>query len=253
MGEYNFGEKQMEYSAKRQENIPVWQSPKYLESRKKACEILDSGKYALSPADFWILMNETKSGKMGYTGLIISHNGCLKINDGMAVKFDPASVSIDKDGYGGSLVYTYSNATQGIYEVGEVSSRNCKNDYPHAMAFKRLFDRVVLKLSKLAYSGIYSEAESDEFRDPLDDARQTAEKPAESRPKKNQPVAPPPADTAVVTEQPLIYMCEDCGHPIVPMQHRGKFYTVKDIETNARKTYGASLCWGCMTARKNAG
>lgn len=233
MGEYNFGEKQMEYSARRQENIPVWQSPKYLESRKKACEILDSGKYALSPADFWILMNETKSGKMGYTGLIISHNGCLKINDGMTVKFDPASVSIDKDGYGGSLVYTYSNAAQGIYEVGEVSSRNCKNDYPHAMAFKRLFDRVVLKLSKLAYSGIYSEAESDEFRDPMDDAR-----PEVPENKKSQP---------------FTYMCEDCGHPIVPMQHKGKFYTVADIETNARKTYGASLCWGCMMARKNAG
>ena len=31
------------------------------------------------------------------------------------------------------------------------------------MAFKRCFDRVVLKNSKLAFSGVYSEAEADEF------------------------------------------------------------------------------------------
>lgn len=241
--DYNFGEKQMEYSARQGKEVPVWVSPKFQESRKKACEILDSGKYALSPSDFWILMNETKSGKMGYTGLIISHNGCLKINDGLETKFNPAAVSVDKGGYGGALVFTYSSATQGIYEVGEVSSRNCKNDYPYAMAFKRLFDRVVLKLSKLAYSGIYSEAESDEFRDPMDDVRTTEKK----------PVAPPPTNAAESTAQPLTYTCADCGHPIVPMQHRGKFYTVADIEKNARKTYGAPLCWGCMTARKNAG
>ena len=36
------------------------------------------------------------------------------------------------------------------------------------MAFKRLFDRVVLKLSKLAYSGVYSDSESDEFKQQLD-------------------------------------------------------------------------------------
>ena len=31
------------------------------------------------------------------------------------------------------------------------------------MAFKRCFDRVVLKVSKLAYAGIYSDSEADEF------------------------------------------------------------------------------------------
>ena len=111
-------------------------------------------------------MNETKTGKMAYTGLIISHNGCLKINDALESKFDPTCVSVDKDGFGGSLVYTYCNYEQGIYEVGEVSKGNCKNEYPYAMAFKRLFDRVVLKLSKLAYAGIYSDSEADEFKDP---------------------------------------------------------------------------------------
>ncbi|MFR8080068.1 MAG: hypothetical protein ACLU9L_10675 [Christensenellales bacterium] len=100
---------------------------------------------------------------MAYTGLIISHNGCLKINDKLESKFDPACVSVDKEGYNNSLVYQYCNPEQGLYEVGEVSNDNLKNNYPYAMAYKRLFDRVVLKLSKLAYSGIYSDGESDEF------------------------------------------------------------------------------------------
>ena len=72
-------------------------------------------------------------------------------------------VEIDKDGYGGSLVFKYMCNEQGIYEVGEVSKENCKNDYPYAMALKRCFDRVVLKNSKIAYAGIYSDSESDEF------------------------------------------------------------------------------------------
>lgn len=160
---HNFGEKQSEYHAKFGKEIPVWQSPKYLEAKRKAIEIIESGKYGVDDSDFWILMNATKSGKMMYTGLIISHNGCLKINDCLGSKFNPDCVSFDKDGYNGSLVFFYSNAEQGIYEVGEVSKTNCQNDYPYAMAYKRLFDRVVLKLSKLAYSGIYSDSESDEF------------------------------------------------------------------------------------------
>lgn len=159
---YNFGEKETELS------LPVWQSPKYQEAKAKAIELIESEKYkdVLKPSDFWILMNKTKNGdKMIYSGLIISHDGCLKINDSLDndLKFKPESVSLDKDGYNGSLVYSYCNEKQGLYEVGEVSNVNCKNGYPYAMAFKRCFDRVVLKNSKIAYNGIYSESESDEF------------------------------------------------------------------------------------------
>lgn len=158
-----FGEKKTEY-AKGIGEIPVWQSPKYIAAREKAIDIIKSGKYELSEADFWILMNITaKKDKMAYSGLIISHNGCLKINEKLESRFDPECVECDKDGYKGSLVFTYCNKAQGIYEVGEVSQANCKNDYPYAMAYKRLFDRVVLKLSRLAYAGIYSDSESDEF------------------------------------------------------------------------------------------
>lgn len=168
----NFNEKQSEYYAPVSEYLPVKEMPKFKAARAKAVEIIESGKYNLTDADFWILMNANKQkDKMLYSGLIISHNGCLKINDALSDKFKPSCVSIDKQGYNSSLVYTYCNDEQGIYEVGEVSQKNCKNEYPYAMAYKRLFDRVVLKLSKIAYDGIYSEAESDEFKQQYSDAK----------------------------------------------------------------------------------
>jgi hypothetical protein len=108
---------------------------------------------------------------MAYTGLIISHNGCLKINDKLEEenKFVPSCVSRTDDGHNQSLVYEYCNDKQGIFEVGEVNAKNCKNDYHYAMAFKRLFDRVILKISKLAYAGIYSDSEADEFKEPIEE------------------------------------------------------------------------------------
>lgn len=156
-----FNEKEKEYSQKQGKELPVWQNPKYIEAKQKAIELIESKKYGLTEGDFWILMNETKTGKMGYTGLIISHNGCLKINDNLDNKFKTNCISLDKEGYNNSLVYTYCDDE--VYEVGEVSKENCKNNYPYAMAFKRCFDRVVLKKSKLAYSGVYSDSEADEF------------------------------------------------------------------------------------------
>lgn len=164
-----FGEKTSEYYKGRE--VPVWQSPKYKESRAKAIEIID--KYdCIEEGDFWILMNTIMNGeKMMYSGLIISHNGCLKINDEQTEenRFKPKCVSYDKEGFNRSLVFTYCNEEQGIYEVGEVSPENCKNSYPYAMAYKRLFDRVVLKLCKLAYSGVYSDSEADEFKQRYED------------------------------------------------------------------------------------
>lgn len=144
----------------------VWQSPKYVESKEKAIEMIKSEKYGLSEGDFWILMNKTKNGKMAYTGLIISHNGCLKINDNLdeKLKFKSECLSRTDNAYKNSLIYEYNCAEQGLYEVGEVNDKNCKNDYPFAMAFKRCFDRVVLKNSKLAFAGVYSEEEADEFK-----------------------------------------------------------------------------------------
>ena len=164
---YDFGEKEKEGE------LTVWQSPKYLESKEKAIEMINSGKYNLSTADFWILMNKTKTGKMAYTGLIISHNGCLKINDAIDNKVIPGNFKIDKEGYKDSLIVSYVDDE--VCEFGEVSPSNCKNEYPYAMAFKRCFDRVVLKKSKLAYAGIYSDSEADEFREIPDETRNTEE------------------------------------------------------------------------------
>lgn len=232
---HSFGEHTKEWSVKSKKEIPVWMTPKYETSKAKAIEMIDSGKYGLSDADFWILMNETKSEKMAYTGLIISHNGCLKINDALDSKFKPSCVSLDKVGYGSSLVYTYCCDEQGIYEVGEVSKDNCKNAYPYAMAYKRLFDRVVLKLSKLAYSGVYSEAEADEFREPAErsetkvdnsstdaqNASQGATQPSEED-DMNKPIG---ANTAVV----LAKMCEKKNVNIEKLCAQYKVASLKDL------------------------
>lgn len=264
-----FNEQAEEYSNKQGKKIPVWQSPKYLESRKKAKEIIDSGKYGLEESDFWILMNETKSGKMAYTGLIISHNGCLKVNDGMENnKFRPECVSINENGWGNSLVYTYNCAEQGLYEVGEVSAKNCKIDYPYAMALKRMFDRVVLKLSKLAYAGIYGEDEADEFRNPLNETevKETAVK-AKSKPKaetKAEPKPEPPkeqseeeinamfyptADSMIQNQGGVEYaICSKCGGYIYQVRKKdGSVISVRDMIVLGLRGFNQALCKNCYS------
>ena len=164
---YTFGEKKQEYIDGK--SIPVeMHTPKYKEAKEKIIELLESKEYkdVLEESDFWILVNTySNKSKAMYSGLIISHDGCLKINDKLEdkLKFKPECMTLDKNGYNDSLVYTYICSEQGLYEVGEVSKTNCKNAYPYAMALKRCFDRVVLKNSKIAYNGVYSDSEADEF------------------------------------------------------------------------------------------
>lgn len=163
---YTFEEKPQEYSTKTGRQVPVCKTSRYEQSKRKAIEMLNDNKYGLDEADFWILKNEPKDGStVYYTGLIITHNACLKINSRLPKdkQFRPSCVTVDKNGYGGSLVYTYICDEQGIFEVGEVSPGNCKNAYPNCMALKRLQDRVILKNSSMAEAGIYSENESDDF------------------------------------------------------------------------------------------
>lgn len=231
---YNFGEKKTEYNAKLGKECDVWQSPKYIEAKKKAIEAIETGinhKQVLTEADFWILMNATKSGKMAYTGLIISHNGCLKINDALQEdkRFKPSCMSLDKDGYNGSLVYSYSNDEQGIYEVGEVSAKNCSNAYPYAMALKRCMDRVILKSSKLAYSGIYSDSEAEEFKN------EPKEETAPVKPSKAPDKTPTTEDTSgEEIQKKLVSLCKDHG---IDLKEVCKTYkinrnsTVDDIAT----------------------
>lgn len=165
--EYNFGEKEYENIGGKKLKVE-FKTPKFYEAKAEAIELLKSEEYrdVLQASDFWILVNTyADKTKAMYSGLIISHDGCLKINDTLPKekKFKPECVVIDKEGYNGSLVFIYNCEEQGLYEVGEVNELNCKNDYPYAMALKRCFDRVVLKNSKIAYAGIYSDSESDEF------------------------------------------------------------------------------------------
>lgn len=183
---YNFGEKQSEYSKKDGKELPVWKSPKYETAKKAVIKMLESEEYkdVLDESDFWILMNRTQSGKMAYTGLIISHNGCLKINDTLPeeLKFEPRCIRYycndeqECSTYNDSLIFVYDSSRmmddkQKIFEIGEVSSKNCTNDYPYAMALKRCMDRVILKNSKLAYSGVYSDSEAEEFKDNADEEK----------------------------------------------------------------------------------
>ena len=187
---YNFGEKELEYSAKDNKELPVWKSPKYETAKKAVIKMLESEQYkdVLEESDFWILMNRTKTGKMAYTGLIISHNGCLKINDTLPeeLKFNPKCVCYycNSDNYtctyNDSLIFEYDSSKleddkQRIFEIGEVSSKNCTNDYPYAMALKRCMDRVILKNSKLAYSGVYSDSEAEEFSDNIENKEEEKE------------------------------------------------------------------------------
>ena len=233
MSNHNFGEHAEEYSAKQKKKIPVWQSPKYIEARDKAIEMIESGKYGLTDGDFWILMNETKSGKMGYTGLIISHNGCLKVNDSLpeGKRFRPQCVELDKDGWGESLVYTYNCNEQGVYEVGEFSRVNGKNAYPYAMALKRMFDRVILKTSKLAYSGVYSESESDDFSDTREPSSTSA---------KGRPAAEQKEPAPDVGQRPPA-TCEECGETITATRNN-------DYDTIIRNGmhFNKHLCYSCL-------
>lgn len=226
---YNFGEKKEENINGKK--IPVeFHTPKYNEAKNKATELLNSEKYkgVLEPSDFWILVNTyANKTKAMYSGLIISHDGCLKINDVLEdkLKFKPECMSLDKEGYNNSLVYSYICPEQGLYEVGEVSKDNCKNDYPYAMALKRCFDRVVLKNSRIAYSGIYSDSESDEFLKRTDEGESTpTEKPKEApkktTPKKEQPKG---GDLPVQENQITIIKKLYTAEELLPlMKHIGK-------------------------------
>lgn len=163
---YTFGAKKTEKHPETKKAVEVWENPKYVEGYKKAVELIDSKKYGLTEADFWILKT-FGNDYCQYAGLIISHNGCLKVNDTLekGLKFVPSCVSWVRNN-AGDLVLQYLNDEQGLLEFGEASMKNCKNSYPFAMVLKRLQDRVILKNSKIAFSGIMSEVESDEFKAP---------------------------------------------------------------------------------------
>lgn len=180
MAKHNFGEKDKEYIGGKE--CPVWQTPKYEQSKQKAIEMIESEKYGLNDGDFWILVNTYSNGtKAMYSGLIISHNGCLKINDTIENKFKPECFHIEENHYGG-LIGVYQD--EDTFEIGEVTKDNCSNKYPYAMVLKRTMDRVILKKSKLAFYGVYSDSESEEFTEKFEDTKQ------ETKPQQNKQTKP---------------------------------------------------------------
>ena len=244
MVNYDFGEQKTVYNSKLGKDVEVWQSPNYKQAKQKAIEIIESEQYkgVITPANFWILQNTTKSGKMAYTGLIISHNGCLLINDKLPEdkKFKPECITVDKNGYNDSLVFTYCCAEQGIYEVGEVNPKNCKIDYLYAIGLKRVIDRVILKNSKLAYSGIYSEVESEEFKEP-----ERTEEPKAKEPT-TKPTTKPTPDKVSVRSQ-LVEFCKNNKIDIKPICKQYGLNNNSPVED-----FEKALKYSQFLAKKNA-
>ena len=187
---HNFGEKNEEYSASLKKKIPVVVTQKYLKTKQQIVEMLDSGKYiGLDDSNFWILMNQTKDGRMAYTGLIISHDGMKIINDNLPkekqVKAGCFSIPVMSE-YKKDCMYMYYQDEETM-EFGEISTDNCKNAYPYAMLYKRCYDRVVKDKAKMY--GVYSEAEADEFAQKIGDDDEEKEE------KKETPKTKAPAQT----------------------------------------------------------
>ena len=242
-----FNEKKTERDPDTKTNLPVVMLPKYNTGREAAIKLINEKEY-LNEADFWILMNRSRDkSTMYYSGLIISHNGCLKINDNSPKEkqFRPECITIDKQGYGNSLVYTYCCPEQGIYEVGEASAKNCKNEYPYAMAFKRCFDRVVLKLCGLAFYGVYSDSEADEFKE--DPGRSVSDEKQENKPAEQMNNE---AFSQLVNGEKAeeIYTCIDCGMEIMGTST----LTAKEIAEGTKSSYGRILCRECGLKEKRA-
>ena len=112
------------------------------------------------------------------------------------------------------------------------------------MAFKRLFDRVVLKLSKLAYAGIYSDSEADEFAQQLEGQDEALPEPEQPKPQKAGFLNPPEEDAPV--------LCERCGKRFADYWDGHDLIKAAKLAERSRKAYGLRLCVPCIKrAQKN--
>lgn len=173
---YNFGEK--EYEKVSGKKVPVIMTPKYKSTKENVINLIESEDYkdVLNPSDFWILMNFNRDkSECYYSGLIISHDALLKVNDTLQEKdrfnekfcSQPIPCSFKDTEI---LRMEYRDPRDGMFEVGEISTSNCKNEYPFAMLLKRTFDRVVKRKAKL--SMVYSDSEAEEFKEPIEQKKE---------------------------------------------------------------------------------
>jgi len=109
---------------------------------------------------------------------VLNHKSCERLAAHAGITFDnPENIETDADkGIAIIMVKGYLG-DKSEWSYGEATPKNSKNAYPYAMAEKRAKDRVILKL--IGMSGdIYSESESDEFRDDIA-AQEKSDKKAE--------------------------------------------------------------------------
>ena len=163
--------------------LPVERTSKYESARKAAIDAIQ--KFGLQESDFWIKkVLGWKKDKIVYTNLILSYSACLKINAKMPAnrQFDPECVD-QGSGADGGVLFLYRSKEQGVFVTGEASRFNVGNcPYPGASAEKRLFCRVVTRLSGLYEEGIYSEVESEDFRAPAGQGQNQAKAPTPQAP-----------------------------------------------------------------------
>jgi len=98
---------------------------------------------------------------------VLNHKSCERLAEHAGIIFDnPETIEADtENGIAVALVRGHLG-DRSEWSYGEASPKNSKNSYPYAMAEKRAKDRVILKL--IGMSGdVYSESESDEFRDDI--------------------------------------------------------------------------------------
>jgi hypothetical protein len=112
-------------------------------------------KYQLTKDDVWNC----------HSSWIVSHNAIEKIAVQERIIINDIIVLNSEE----NLVRFILVASKGDYTVktiGEADRKNCKSQYLGAMAEKRGIDRAVLKLIQAYQFGIYSDAESEEFKRP---------------------------------------------------------------------------------------
>ena len=99
---------------------------------------------------------------------VVLHKALEKIASKNGIKFDePVHLLSNPENKEVVIQVTGHLADRQEWSIGEVSAKNCRNDYPFAMAEKRAKYRVILKLLGVA-GDTYSEEEADEFKDSIE-------------------------------------------------------------------------------------
>ena len=96
--------------------------------------------------------------------LVIYHRYLERIADKAGITFDDPEVKVlDLEKGLVCMLVRGHLGENSTWSFGEVTPKNCKNEYPVAMSEKRAKDRVILKLAGLS-GHVYSEEEADEFK-----------------------------------------------------------------------------------------